>query len=124
MGDERDSTQEPAAIALFDDEAAEQAIRRVWHEDRWFFSVIDVVGTLTDAPKPRQYWFDMKRRIQDEGFRELSAKCRQLKMRAPDGKERITDAADAETMLKITPPNESDRDKLRRIFDACLDPDK
>lgn len=100
-GDKHEPVQDMAAAALFDDETAEQTIRRVWHENRWFFSVIDMVGVLTDAPKPRQYWFDMKRRIQDEGFRDVSAKCRQLKMRSPDGKERVTDAADAETMLRI-----------------------
>lgn len=83
------------------DEQAEARVRRVWHEGRWFFSVIDVVGLLTDAPKPRQYWFDMKRRIQDDGFVEVSAFCRQLKMQSPDGKQRLTDAADTETMLRI-----------------------
>jgi hypothetical protein len=66
-----------------------------------FFSVIDIVGMLTDAPKPRQYWYDMKRRIEDEGFREVSAKCRQLKMRSTDNKQRETPAADAETLLRI-----------------------
>lgn len=99
--DKREPVQESVTAALFDDEAAEQAVRRVWHENRWFFSVIDVVGLLTDAPKPRQYWSDMKRRIHDEGFRELSAKCRQLKMPSADGKLYATDAADAETMLRI-----------------------
>jgi hypothetical protein len=101
MSDERQGDQDSAAMALFDDETAEKSIRRVLREGRWFFSVIDVVGVLTDAPKPRQYWFDMKRRIQDEGFPESSAKCRQLKMPSVDGKPYSTDAADAETMLHI-----------------------
>ena len=101
MSDERQGEQESAAMALFDDETAEKSIRRVMHEGRWFFSIIDVVGALTDAPKPRFYWADMKRRIQDEGFLELLAKCQQLKMEAADGKMRVTDAADAETMLRI-----------------------
>ncbi|WIG59594.1 MAG: hypothetical protein OJF49_002341 [Ktedonobacterales bacterium] len=83
------------------DEQAEQQVRRVWHEGRWFFSVIDVVGLLTDTPKPRMYWADMKRRIQDEGFVEVLAKCQQLKMAALDGKQRLTDAADTETLLRI-----------------------
>jgi hypothetical protein len=56
---------------------------------------------LTDAPKPRQYWYDMKRRIEDEGFREVSAKCRQLKMRSADNKQRETPAADTETPFRI-----------------------
>ena len=88
-------------LAIFGEEQAEQTIRRAWHDGRWFFSVIDIVGLLTDAPKPRQYWFDMKRRVQDEGFREVSAACRQLKLPSPDGKQRLTDAADAETILRL-----------------------
>ena len=88
-------------LAIFDEEQAEQTIRRAWHDGRWFFSVIDIVGLLTDAPKPRQYWFNMKRYVRDEGFREVSQKIRQLKMEAPDGKQRLTDAADAETILRL-----------------------
>jgi hypothetical protein len=97
--DLRDDASGVNLIAL--DEQASERVRKTWHEGRWWFSIIDVVGLLTDAPKPRQYWFDMKRRIDDEGFAELSAKCRQLKMEAPDGKQRLTDAADTETMLRI-----------------------
>jgi hypothetical protein len=88
------------SLALIE-EQADAAIRREWVDDRWYFSVVDVVGVLTDAPKPRQYWHDMRRRIQDEGFRELSAKCRQLKLRAKDGKRYATDAADTETLLRV-----------------------
>lgn len=76
-------------ILPFDDGSAGQLIRKEWHDGRWFFSVVDAVAALTDSQEPRQYWYDMKRRIQDEGFRELSAKCLQLKMRSPlDGKLR------------------------------------
>jgi hypothetical protein len=80
---------------------AELPIRRVLHDGRWFFSVIDVVGALTDAPTPRMYWADMKRTIHAEGFVELLEKVQRLKMRAADGKQRVTDAADTETMLRI-----------------------
>jgi DNA-damage-inducible protein D len=77
-------------------------IRRQWHEDRWFFSVVDVVAILTDSPIPRNYWSDLKRRLaKDEGFSELHAKIVQLKMRSLDGKSYATDAADTETMLRI-----------------------
>ena len=95
-----DGQQGDAQLSIFDAEATAQ-IRHVWHEGRWFFSVIDVVGLLTDSAKPRFYWADMKRRIETEGFREVLAKCQQLKMLAPDGKQRLTDAADAETLLRI-----------------------
>lgn len=76
-------------------------MRRVWHEGRWFFSVIDMIGLLTDSAMPRRYWTDMKRRLKDEGFDEVYAKCAQLKMESPDGKQRLTDAADTETLLRI-----------------------
>ena len=89
-----------SGLEEFDEQAA-GTIRRVFHEGRWFFSVIDVVGLLTDSASPRRYWTDMKRRVQDEGFREVYAKCVQLKMVAPDGKQRLTDAADAETLFRI-----------------------
>ena len=89
-----------SGLEEFDEQAA-GTIRRVFHEGRWFFSVIDVVGLLTDAPKPRNYWADMKRTIQTEGFSQLLEKIQQLKMVASDGKQRLTDAADAETMLRI-----------------------
>ena len=102
MSDEREMNQESAAMALFDDETAEKSIRRVMHDGRWFFSVIDVVGVLTETERPRKYWNDLKRRLsEEEGFSEVSAKIGQLKMEAPDGKMRVTDAADAETMLRI-----------------------
>jgi hypothetical protein len=89
------------ALALFDAQA-NQRIRKVWHDGRWWYSIIDAIALLTDSPRPRKYWADMKQRIQDEGFRELSAKCGQLKMRSPaDGKYYTTDAADRETMFRI-----------------------
>jgi DNA-damage-inducible protein D len=91
---------ETIAVALIE-EQAEARIRRIWHEGRWFFSVIDVVGVLTDAPKPRMYWADMKRYVQGEGFTEVLERIQQLKLRAADGKLRETDAADTETLLRI-----------------------
>lgn len=76
-------------------------IRRQWVNDRWYISVVDVVAVLTDSPAPRQYWGNLKQRIQDEGFSELLSKCLQLKMRSLDGKRYSTDAADTETLLRI-----------------------
>jgi hypothetical protein len=94
------SDETEMALALIE-EQADASIRRDWHDGRMFFSVIDVIGVLTDAPKLRMYWADMKRRIQDEGFRELLAFCQQLKMQSSDGKYYRTDAADTETILRI-----------------------
>lgn len=94
-----DEQQGDTQLDIFNAEATAQ-IRHVWHEGRWFFSVIDVVGLLTDAPKPRMYWADMKRNIQTEGFIELLDFFQQLKMLAPDGKQRLTDTAAAAGRLK------------------------
>jgi len=78
-------------------------IRRVYDEETeiWWFSVIDVVQALTDSANARDYWFKMKQRVQLEDGAELSTFCRQLKMLASDGKQRLTDAATAESLLRI-----------------------
>jgi prophage antirepressor-like protein len=80
-----------------------QNIRRVYDEETelWWFSVIDVVQALTDSANARDYWFKMKQRVELEDGAELSTLCRQLKMRASDGKQRLTDVATAESLLRI-----------------------
>ena len=77
-------------------------IRRLWNdtEEKWYFSVVDVVATLSDSPRPRKYWDDLKRKLKLEGS-QLSEKIGQLKMSATDGKKYLTDAADTEVMLRI-----------------------
>jgi hypothetical protein len=77
-------------------------IRSIWLEDKqqWFFSVVDVVGALTDSAKPRDYWYRIKQREKISGI-ELSTTCRQLKLPSPDGKERETDCANTEGLLRI-----------------------
>ncbi|MHB8829976.1 MAG: BRO-N domain-containing protein [Syntrophales bacterium] len=78
-------------------------IRRLYDEQKetWYFSVIDVVGALTDSANPRDYWFKMKTRVKSEDGLELSTICRQLKMKAPDGKMRETDTANVEAIFRI-----------------------
>jgi len=76
-------------------------IRRIWYQDEWWFSVIDVVGVLTDSPRPRKYWADLKMKLISEGYIEVSDNIGQLKMEAPDKKMRYTDAANTETMFRI-----------------------
>jgi len=105
--DERDLTNvvpsqpDEQALTLFEAQANER-IRRVFVDGRWWYSVIDAIALLSGSAEPRKYWTAMKARIQDEGFRELSTKCRPLKMRSPkDGKYYTTDAADRETMFRI-----------------------
>ncbi|WP_428414010.1 BRO-N domain-containing protein, partial [Legionella sp.] len=67
----------------------------------WWFSVIDVVQTLTDSTNSRDYWYKMKIRVKDEDGTELSTICRQLKLQAPDGKMRETDCANTEGLFRI-----------------------
>src|SRR3990170_6064582 len=76
-------------------------VRRIIYKNEWWFSVIDIVAVLTDSVNPRDYWFKMKIRVKSEDGLELSTICRQLKMQAPDGKMRITDAANVQGLLRI-----------------------
>ena len=80
-----------------------KAIRRVYDEatETWWFSVIDVVQVLTDSENARDYWFKMKIRVKSEDGAELSTICRQFKLPAADGKQRLTDVATAESLLRI-----------------------
>lgn len=78
----------------------EKQIRRVWHKERWFFSVVDIIGILSESSQPNRYWADMKKRAIKESHQPF-AFCEQLKMRANDGKERLTDVADTEGVLRI-----------------------
>ena len=84
-------------IALF----RGKTIRRALHQNEWWFSVVDVVGALTDSANARDYWFKMKIREKDEVGVELSTICRQLKLTAPDGKLRETDCANTEGIFRI-----------------------
>jgi DNA-damage-inducible protein D len=77
-------------------------IRKAMHDDEWWFSVVDVIGALTESPNPRRYWSDLKRQMAEkEGFSELYGKIVQLPMPGADGKSYETDAANTETLLRI-----------------------
>lgn len=86
-------------IKLFE----QQKVRTHWDvkEEKWYFSVVDVIAILTDSVNPRDYWFKMKVRVKTEDGLELSTVCRQLKMKANDGKMRETDVAHTEVLLRI-----------------------
>ena len=75
-------------------------IRRIWHDDEWYFSVIDVVEVLTDSNNPRNYWSMLKKRELKAGI-ELYTNCVQLKLEAPDGKFRGTDCANTKSVFRI-----------------------
>jgi len=89
--------EEDTHIALF----RGKAIRRKLVENKWFFSVVDIVGVLTDSEDPRDYWYKMKIREKDSSKIELSTFCRQLKLKSSDGKEYETDCADTEGIFRI-----------------------
>src|SRR4030066_1281908 len=76
-------------------------IRKAFHEDEWWFSIIDVTEVLVGGDRPRKYWNDLKNKLISEGYIEVSEKIGQLKMPAPDGKMRLTDCANTETMFRI-----------------------
>lgn len=86
-------------IKLFE----QQKVRTHWDEkeEKWYFSVIDVISILTESVNPRDYWFKMKARVKTEDGLELSTVCRQLKMKATDGKMRETDVAETKVLLRI-----------------------
>ena len=75
-------------------------IRRIWHDEEWYFSVVDVIGALTDSSNPRNYWNMLKSREVDTGT-ELYTICVQLKLIAEDGKLRETDCANTEALFRI-----------------------
>ena len=88
-------------IQLFED----KRIRTAWDEEaeEWYFSIVDVVSVLTDQPTPRSastYWAVLKKRLIEEGF-QLLTNCKQLKLKAADGKRYKTDVANTEELLRI-----------------------
>lgn len=90
-------TQKPE-IKLFN----EKLVRTVWddEQEKWYFSVVDVVEVLTDTDRPRKYWNDLKKKLIKEGS-ELSDKIGQLKMQSSDGKMYQTDALDTEQLFRF-----------------------
>ncbi|NOR47780.1 MAG: phage antirepressor protein [Methanosarcinaceae archaeon] len=75
-------------------------IRRKWHDDQWYFSVVDIVGILTDSSIPKRYWSDLKIKLGDEGL-ELYDTIVQLKLPSADGKNYNTDCSNTESMFRI-----------------------
>lgn len=78
-----------------------QQIKKILHEGEWWFSVIDIVEVLTGSSIPKRYWSDLKRKLIAEGYSEAYEKIVRLKMMAPDGKQRLTDCANTETLFRI-----------------------
>lgn len=113
-------------LKLFED----RKIRTVWDdkEEKWYFSIIDVVAILVeskDYQTARKYWNKLKQRLKEEGF-QLVTNCHQLKLRAEDGKMRLTDAADTECLFRIiqsipSPKAEPFKQWMARVASERLD---
>ena len=122
------------ALQLFED----QPIRSAWDAEReeWYFSVVDVVGVLTDQKDQRgasNYWAKLKQKLKAEGADELLTNCQQLKLKSKDGKRRLTDVADTEQLLRIIqsiPSPKAEPFKLwlaqvgRERIDETIDPEQ
>lgn len=116
-------------LQLFED----QPIRTAWDEtgEEWYFAIVDVVGVLTESPKPQTYWRVLKKRLKDEG-NETVTNCNALKMIAADGKRRLTDVANTEQLLRLIqsiPSKKAEPFKLwlaqvgRERIEETLDPE-
>ena len=90
------STQRNNHLVVFQD----KKIRRIMHNNEWYFSIIDVISAITQTERPRKYWSDLKSKLEKEGF-ELSDKIGQLKLIADDGKLRETDCTNTKNMFRI-----------------------
>jgi hypothetical protein len=86
------------AIKLFND----KQIRTIWddEQEKWYFSIVDIVGVLTESPNPRKYWSVLKTRLKKEGS-QMATNCSQLKMLSSDGKYYKTDVADTEHLFRL-----------------------
>ena len=117
-------------VQIFQD----KKVRTHWdaEKEEWYFSVVDVVGVLTDSPDPRNYWKVLKHRLKEEGS-ETVTNCNRLKMLAQDGKMRLTDVADTKQLLRIvqsipSPKAEPFKQWLAQVgaerLDEIADPEK
>lgn len=83
-------------LVVFED----KKIRRIWHNEEWYFSVVDVVEVLTESTDAKDYWYRLKKRELEHGI-ELSTNCRQLKLESTDGKKYLTDCANTKSLFRI-----------------------
>ncbi len=117
------SAEKKNEIKVFED----NKVRTLWdaEQEKWYFSIIDVIKILTDSPRPRKYWNALKTKLKTEGS-ELSQNLGQLKMTAEDGKMRLTDVADTEQLFRLiqsipSPKAEPFKQWLAQIASERLD---
>jgi len=89
--------EQEKALVVFQD----KKIRRIWHDNEWYFSVVDVVGALTDSADAKDYWYRLKKREAESSGIELSTFCRQLKLLSRDGKSYETDCANTKSLFRV-----------------------
>ena len=92
-----DVKEENKDLVLFES----NKIRRQEFKGEWYYSIIDIIEVLTESVNPRDYWYKLKKRMEEEEQSELSTNCRRLKMVAKDGKMRETDCANRETIFRL-----------------------
>ena len=92
-------------------------IRSVWNEEeqKWYFSVVDIVGILSDSPNPRNYWKVLKHRLAKEGNQPVT-NCNQLKMQSADGKFYNTDVADTKQLLRLRNKKRAKSSYIQKLF--------
>jgi hypothetical protein len=98
--DEQRSTSE--LIIFFENQTEEHhTIRKVWHNGRFYFSILDIIAALKVSQQPRTYWPQLKERVKEEGFEEAVSRIISFRLKAADGRFRLTECADQETMLRL-----------------------
>jgi DNA-damage-inducible protein D len=106
------TTDDSKSLALF----GQQTIRRVWHKDEWYYSIVDVIAVLTDSSNPRNYWNMLKARAKSEGFDEAMADIVPLKLKSADNRFRLTETANRTTLLRIIQSIPSPRAEPFRLW--------
>src|SRR5437868_6595691 len=79
----------------------EKEVRCLWYNNEWFYSIIDIIEVLTDSEEPKKYWNALKTRAKTEGFEETLDQIVQMKLKAQDGRFRLTDTANRQTILRL-----------------------
>ncbi|MEP7188907.1 MAG: BRO family protein [Roseiflexaceae bacterium] len=106
------TTDDSKSLALF----GQQTIRRVWHTDAWYYSIVDVIAVLTESSNPRNYWNMLKARAKSEGFDTAMADIVPLKLKSADNRFRLTETANRATLLRIIQSIPSPRAEPFRLW--------
>ena len=102
---------EKNALVVFQD----KKIRRIWHNEEWYFSIVDIIGVISESENARNYWKVLKHRLNEEGS-EVVTKCNQLKLIAEDGKLRETDCANVEALFRLIQSIPSPKAELFKMW--------